>query len=501
MLPLRSPLTPGRLASIRYTNIRIDAVHYCELETIFSQSRARRNAQLDPPAIRLQLLSRTLRETPHLAALVLTLKLPFTTRESRIADIARTVSVLPNLRYVDLPEGFFAANPTSHLVRTELQARCPDIRRTKYAAGTEDSFKSLERGVWQNLEVLELSGLRFEEPTLRFVLHALTSLRDLKLTDMPWVSDGLFMRSTFRPDFPSVRKLSLERMPNISANGLTIQLSDPVSRGALSYLELKNTGVFVADLFKVVAAATHLEELAFAQEVTDGLVSNVLQPLLPLASRSLKILYFEITAIEQPNFPRSLSDDPARSYYHYLSGSLHAGALPELRELYVRDLNFPELLILYPPAPAFAGMFPPYNPAFRTHPLDIYTKGDDDLEWAMASMTPASRASLLPPPTRQVSFVPPRDSVYRGLPALSRPVSAHGASASRGLSNQWGSEARRSVVVGDGAGGFLAVPVPAEAGASRPRSAVASSGGHARGLSVGTAHKKKRSANQIDLWR
>ncbi|KAI5296929.1 hypothetical protein KEM56_005210 [Ascosphaera pollenicola] len=55
-----------------YTNIRIDSVHYCELELYLSKLRKKahfdRNAEpIDAPRVRLELLCRTLRDNQDLA--------------------------------------------------------------------------------------------------------------------------------------------------------------------------------------------------------------------------------------------------------------------------------------------------------------------------------------------------------------------------------------------------------------------------------------------------
>ncbi|KAK6418207.1 hypothetical protein LTR95_017225, partial [Oleoguttula sp. CCFEE 5521] len=77
--------------------------------------------------------------------------------------------------------------------------------------------------------------------------------------------------------------------------------------------------------------------------------------------------------------------------------------------------------------------------------LEVFSKGLDETEWLFTSVTPA------PPSANR------RGSVISG----GRPLSAY--SASRGLGPQWaqggfGGEARKSVIVGNGFGGFLAVP-------------------------------------------
>jgi hypothetical protein len=98
--------------------------------------------------------------------------------------------------------------------------------------------------------------------------------------------------------------------------------------------------------------------------------------------------------------------------------------------------------------------------------LEVFSKGIDELEWVMTQVTPPSQT---------------RDR--RGSAIGGRPISM--MSASRGLGPQWaqggfGGEARKSVMVGNGFGGFLAVP---QEEVPRPRT----SDGGSRFGSVGSA--------------
>ncbi|KAI7268047.1 hypothetical protein KC352_g8655, partial [Hortaea werneckii] len=84
--------------------------------------------------------------------------------------------------------------------------------------------------------------------------------------------------------------------------------------------------------------------------------------------------------------------------------------------------------------------------------LEVFSKGLDELEWVFTSITPAAPF----PSGSSLS-----SSHRRGSSTGGRPLSA--ISASKGLGPQWaqggfGGEARKSVMVGNGFGGFLAVP-------------------------------------------
>ena len=109
-----------------YGSVRIDAVHYCELEEQLAEKRKKAGKHfrskssvepVDVPNIRLQMLCKTVREQSSLANLVTFLKLPYMTRETAKGDLARTVSALPNLRYVDLPDGFYTGDPSCLALR------------------------------------------------------------------------------------------------------------------------------------------------------------------------------------------------------------------------------------------------------------------------------------------------------------------------------------------------------------------------------------------------
>ena len=103
------------------------------------------------------------------------------TRETAKGELARTVSALPNLRHVDLPDGFFTDDSSCIPLRQELQSRCPDIRKMMYRSGSEDALELLVHRHWQNLEYLELSNLAIEPATLRIVLGSLPSVTELVL--------------------------------------------------------------------------------------------------------------------------------------------------------------------------------------------------------------------------------------------------------------------------------------------------------------------------------
>ncbi|KAH8430765.1 F-box domain protein [Aspergillus melleus] len=443
-----------------YAHVRIDPVHYCELELELAAKRKRRsffdrNADpIDAPQVRLSLFMQSVRQSQGLGNLVLSLRMPYMTREATKAEIARTISVLPNLRYVDLPAGIFSDDPSCLALKQELMARCPDIRRMAYRHGAEGSFAQLSgTHLWGNLEILELQRLHVEPNILRFGLGTFPRLRDLTLDDLSWLDDACFAPSQVLPPFPAVERLTIRDCPGVTADGIVAYLSIPAHRKALRYLTLSNTGVAPSTLHQILSAAPHLLVLSVIQNVSRSFPAEQIPP---MASRTLDTMHYEVTSeAGQYGMPPMAS-----SYYTYLVSSLISNALPALRELYVRDSHFPETLLLAPPPRLFGGgdAGPQMGTGgVLTQPLNVYSKGLDELEW---NFTPYE-----PPATRGR-----RDST-------TRPVSLHDAQ----LSRAWGGDARRSVLVGNGFGGFLAVPADEE----RPKS----SGGWS-----------KRDSRQ-DLWR
>ncbi|KAJ5272353.1 hypothetical protein N7478_007478 [Penicillium angulare] len=443
--------------ALLYKNVRIDPVHYCEREITLAAKRKRRSFfdrngdPVDVPQLRLELFMRSVRESHDLGKIVLSLRMPYMTREANKTNIARTISVLPQLRYVDLPTGLFSDESSCTTLKQELIASCPDLRRMSYRRGAEGSFARLpEAPQWVNLEKLEITGLRIEESTLRNGLAAFRNLRDLTLEDLPWLEDSAFAANTTWPLFPPLEKLTIRDTPQLTATGLVSFLSPQRNRLALQELTISSTGVLPSTLHRILAAAPGLSHLSIIQEVSRSFPQ---EQIAPMKSQSLKLLHYEITSeSDTPGLP-----PVASSYYTYLISSLMSQCLPRLRDLYVRDAQFPDTLLLTPPPRLFGGGED--GPQLRgglMQPLNVYSKGLDELEW---------------------NFTP-----YEPNPALgqsgtrTRPVSFQEAQ----LSRSWGGEARKSVLVGNGFGGYLAVPEDDD----RPKS----SGG------------SKRSSRQ-DLWR
>lgn len=424
----------------RYHNVRIDTVHYCHREADLSAKRKRRffvsqNGSSDPPQERLHLFSRSVRGNHFLACQVMYLKTPFMTREVCKADLARTVSVLPNLRYVDLPDGFYNGDPSSKTLRQELQARCGDIRQMKYADGAEGSFRMLAQArQWPNLEALELLHLAVDPATIADVLASLRALRQAKFTSLQLFDDSMFGSVHMSP-LPPLNLLELQDIPSISAKGLLAYLSHPEVKQALSSLTLANTGVLPSDLSHILAAAPSLATLRVEESVSRAL-PQLQTP--PLASSSLRILHYEIHSAE---FLLCGLSSPSDTYYSYLSSSILGGSLPSLSHLYALSTSLPTML-LPPPQPAFAatGISDAHQPvsAVVSRPLHIYTKAVTEMEWNLTLISLPTLADR------------------RGSATTTRPMSLYFENQQ---SPRWRDKGRESVMVGNGFGGFLAVPI------------------------------------------
>ncbi|KAL8943691.1 MAG: hypothetical protein Q9216_000890 [Gyalolechia sp. 2 TL-2023] len=435
--------------TILYHNVRMDPVHYCEREIDLAVKRKRksffeRNGEpVDAPKQRVEQFSRTVRDNQSLAIQVEFLKMPYMTRETCIADLARTVSVLPNLKYVDLPEGIYSDDRSCLTLKQELEVRCADLRKMRYLHGAERSFALLSQlRPWQNLEILELTRLEIEPTTLVSVMASFPALHELKLEDSPLIDDSIFYQKFSTSSFPPITTFVLQNTPRLTAGGFEAYLSRPETREALTHLTILDTGVLPSEVYRILAAAPYLRSLRINQSVQRALIPSAIPP---LRSRSLEILRFEIESTSTS--PHDLQP-PSESYYQYLSSAILVGNMPSLTSLYALSTSLPSLL-LPPPAAPFANSKGPSSGLQQ--PLMLYTKSIPEHDWYLTVISP------------------PTSTNRRGSATATRPISFYNGSTQ--LGPQWGDKARDSVIVGNGFGGFLAVP--SEDG-PRP----SSSGGH-----------------------
>lgn len=434
-------------------------------------------------------------------------------RESKTADLARTIAVLPNLRYLDLPEGVFLGDPAYTTLTLEVQARCPDLRKMSYIGGNERNLEALASGtVWTRLEVLELTKINMDPQVLRHVLSTMQNLRALKVAESRVIDDDIFKHNDVLPAVPPLEELILKETPRVTASGLVAYLSRYDVQSRLQSLSLHDTGVHPQALQDVLANAPSLQALSIIDEVDSAFPMTNAVP--PLANFALQTLRYEITASPHTSPYVSI----AQGYYNYLAQSLFAGGFPCLTALYVRDPNFPDLLMgLPPPMPGYAGgsqrpgssgsmrMFsmgssPSLSPAspgnFPSHgglaapggntnrfssnnpfatpqrslgaagnglgpptlalnqTLAIYTKGDED-NWGLIQMDPYDNPGYAG--GRGVGSGPRHGRSSSAITG-DRPLSSYGLADMGAGWREGAGGARKSVMIGNGAGGFLAVP-------------------------------------------
>ena len=457
----------------------------------------------------MKLLASTLRNNRRLGDMVLSFKLAHTIRDAANADLGRAVSVCPNLRYVDLGKGFFAGDSQFDILRLELWMNCPELRTMTYIHGAERYFFALSGGKWANLETVTINKLHVDAVHLRVVLSRLENLETLHLEEIPKLNDDLFIHRYGVPSILAIEDLQLYSLPHLTSKGLVAYFEDPLVKKSLRSLTLNETGVGIPTIHEALATASGLTYLGVVQTVTDPL---------PLAhppylrSRKLQQLHFEVKdpVPEWGGATRTMTESaPADSHYKYLLASISMRGLPALRTLYVRDPSFPEgLARLHSPHPQASpqpqsrptSSEPVGPPSRRTsapnpflpkqegsgqpaltapgqetsrdnwalvkrlrkfvesssnesiraiaeedeneedasddvvpeghHPLEVFTKGQSEDQWVFAQTV--------------------THATFHGSRRGRRPTST--------MSAEWDANARRSVFVTDGAGGFLAIP-------------------------------------------
>ncbi|KYK58747.1 hypothetical protein DCS_05764 [Drechmeria coniospora] len=470
----------------RYYSIRIDPVHYCKLEAVLAEKRKKtkrfdyNGIPEDPALARLRLFRRTVRDDPtRIGKLVQFLKTPWMLRESCHVELAQTIAVLPNLKYIDLPEGMFSDEPNYATLRLEVQARCPKLRKMTYVKGSERSFADLVLpNVWPELEVLELDRLEVDPMILRNVLGSLVRLRALKVTETRSFSDEVMVSADGRPPLPALEELVLKDTPRMTIAGLTKYCAWEQTKATLRVLILKDTGVQTWRLQEILALAPALRTLAFQAKVSVAFPQDENAPL--LSSRRLRTLRFEISSTAEAG------PYVTPGYYSYLASCVMSGGLPKLRRLFVLDDKFPEKLSGLPaPGAPFAGgqgfrathgeapsirisaastvPMTPMSPSFK--PLLPIGRPN-----RFSSNNPYAAEAGAPPPKQTLEIFTKQNendrwnfsrvdsvaAVQEGLTAH-RPASSYGLAADVAGQGWNSSGTRRSVMIGNGANGFFTV--------------------------------------------
>ena len=405
---------------LQYKSIRLDSVHYCGLEEEL-QARRKRGSffqkQLSPleiPEHRMRLLYRTFQDNEVVANLVQFLKMPYMTRETCKQDLARLVSLLPNLRYVDLPDGVYQDDPSCASLKAILYTRCPELQKMTWVSGSEKNFVDLwVEPPWLKLEVVELSEMKVENPDLVRVLSSMPYLKNLKVKAMPWTSDAIFdSTSTDVGLFPALQTFEIEDISQVTIDGLCAYLSRPAVASSLQTLAITNSENVPAHLLhRVLALATSLTALTIREQVS----RTIPRTDVPLfSSQSLRSLSYEIT---DNTLTKNLAK-PSPSYYAYLSESLWDAGLPKLKTLRVRETTFHNRL-QNDKAKKAGGAF---NTAVGwAQELDVYSKGPDHMEWARYRVSEARGGNVVVKPVSERTTMQNRADVggrmYLAVPA------------------------------------------------------------------------------------
>jgi len=368
---------------LQYRSIRLDSVHYCGLEEELQARRKRgsffqkQTSPLEIPEHRMRLLYRTFQENETTATLTNFLKMPYMAREACKEDLARLVSLLPNLRYVDLPDGVYQDDSSCASLKAILYTRCPDLRKMSWVGGSEKHFVDLWiEPPWIGLEVIELTEMKVENRDLVRVLSSMPYLTNLKMRSMPWTTDAVFDSTTTDVGlFPALQTLIIEDAPSITIDGLTTHLTRPIVSETLTALTIANTPIPVHLLHQILPLATRLTSLSIRAQVSRTMPHRDV-PL--LASASLTHLAYEITDDDDTS-TKSLAK-PSPSYYTYLFESLWGGGMPKLRNLYVRE---PTFHARFRNNKASAGGFAATG---WTQEVCLHTKGMEHLEWTKYSI-------------------------------------------------------------------------------------------------------------------
>jgi len=358
---------------------------------------------LDVPDVRLQLLQRTLRNSSTLASGVMSLKICSQTRDSRGTDIARTVSILPNLQYVDLPDGFFNADPLHSVLRQELRVNCPRLKYMRYEARSEHVLRNLAHSrFWSALEVLKLSHLDLDCASLLMILASLPNVRDLSLVECAKLDDSIFDLNPRLPYLAPMQILSIDGISNITTAGLVSYCARSDVNLTLTSLSIANcTGIPTHTLYNLLPLASNLKHFSVSEKVVQPFPITS-TPVPPLASASLKSLYFEITC--NLSTKSKHKRDPS-SHYEYMADSIHANTLTGLRSLFVREIQFAGRLVI---GTTSLDTCTPSQSPNAPRALQIIARAPDDLAFLLGKLANP--------------FIQPTDPLRPPCPALTLPL-------------------------------------------------------------------------------
>ncbi|EPS39966.1 hypothetical protein H072_6421 [Dactylellina haptotyla CBS 200.50] len=334
-----------------YKNIQLERTHYCGREEQLDEIRKRRSKviytdpdTIDTAAERMDLLIRTFRLNDELANYTFFIRLQYMTRESCKNALTSLVNVpLTNLRWMDLPDGFYKDDVSCQALKAIMYQKCPDLRRMRWTDGSENGFLGLTIDrPWVNLEFIELWKLNVEEEQIAAVLASLPKVTSVGIQELPWVT-GRFLSPPAkgrRPLLPPLNSLSISKCENITYQSIIDYISIPAVQQHLEHLTLKEIDFPPHLIYKLLQSLPKLKTLRIIAPVTRIFPAYDQPPHPPLESVSLRELSYEIRPAQQSKTLAS----PATSYYEYLCESLRLGGLPNLKTLHVRDETFGKML-------------------------------------------------------------------------------------------------------------------------------------------------------------
>ena len=377
-----------------YRNIRLEQVHYCELEeelwrrrnrkSFFAKGSTDSNEQVK---VRIKFLYRTIQENEQIANTVLYLKAPFWVREGCKQELALLVSLIPNVRYIDIPQSVYTGDNSGPLLAT-MRSRSSQLRLMGWRAGGEHSLMQIaSEQPWKMLEVISLSNLKLDDTQIQSVLASLPQLKSVTLEEMAYITDTLFDSSNESIGFPLIKSLVIQECPKLTIAGikqyLILQCTDPT----LEELTLTNAGVIPDHLNSILDIAPVLRVLSITCAVSKPCPPAA--QLRYLSSKSLKKITYDVTNCDSS---QGLTAG-APSYYQYLADSLCSGTLPSLNKLYVNEARFATRTRgTYTPRTRDANSsdrgstytspyMTPNNSGFTEQKVDIYCKGHSEVTW------------------------------------------------------------------------------------------------------------------------
>lgn len=366
-----------------YQNVRLEQVHYCGLEEELWERRNRRsffsNADSDsnePVKTRMRLLYRTIQENEGIAFTILYIKAPYWVREGCKQELTLLVSLVPNLRYVDLPQAVFIADSSCPLLAT-LKSRSSQLRLMGWESGSEQVFiHAGSEQPWKMLEVVSLSNMKIDDTQLQSVLVTLPHLRSVKLVEMAHLTDALFNSDTESMGFPLVKSLVIEQCYKITVAGIRQYILLQTTEPTLEELTLTSTGIIPDQLNSILNIALALRVLSITCEVSKP--CPPLSQLPYLSSTSLREIKYEV--VDSSSSEGLTASAP--SYYQYLADSLCTGKLPCLKKMHANEARF-NVRLRGTYTPRTRGERTTPNPVGTQQKVDIYCKGHIDVTWKL----------------------------------------------------------------------------------------------------------------------